>query len=486
MWLLIGLGCAGEKHVDSDTLVTPATPVDIAPSADGWLRGDLHFHTNYSDDALEQGGDWMAGALEIADAWRDDAWVAAYPELAPDDHLQFVAVTDHRTVAGHADPDFTHDYLALLGGEEFGSDGHAGIWGQTTHIPHEPQAGESENQRIQDSIDEAHAQGALFSPNHPLYSGDLWGWDVSGFDAIEIWNGPWSLLSVETTTEQLDAWVAGKGVENPAIRVAVQAAGRGQNGQALRFWQALLSLGVHVPPVGGGDRHMLFPAGLPTTYVAAPSWDEAGVLQGIASGSTFVSRSPQGPQVLLTAVVDGVEHPMGAALPSGPVEVHWRAGRAAGGELRLIGAAVDPSMPDPEVLATFPLDGDDVAGVWTWTPPASGGWLHALVVDPLPEPQTEAFAALTATLLQPAEDDPLGIVGAIGPLVDVEVIGDPTTCNPAAWVPETFHCMPADTEPLATFYVPPLIQAYMAAEFEDRVATGMAMGAISAAFWVAQ
>ena len=47
----------------------------------------------------------MGPALAIADAWGDPTWAAAFPEYAPDDRLQFVAVTDHRTTAGLADPD---------------------------------------------------------------------------------------------------------------------------------------------------------------------------------------------------------------------------------------------------------------------------------------------------------------------------------------------------------------------------------------------
>ncbi|MEQ1569054.1 MAG: CehA/McbA family metallohydrolase [Myxococcota bacterium] len=461
----------------------PTGPVDIA--AEGFFRGDLHFHTNYSDDALEQGGDWMRGALDIAAAWADPAWVEAFPELAPTDHLQFVAVTDHRTTAGWDDPEFRSDTLAVLGGEEFGSDGHAGIWGHDAHVPHEPQHGETPTERIRDAIDEAHAQGGLFSVNHPLYSGDLWTWDATGFDGVEVWNAAWSAMGAPSTEVDLDQWLVDHGgAENPWIRPAVRAEGVPQNGQALRFWYSVLSSGNHVPPVGGGDRHMIFPAGLPTTYVAASERTPEAILAGLAAGATFVSRSPQGPQVVLEAEVDGQTYPLGSALPGGPATIRWRVGRAAGGELRLIQGRLGTDG-EPERIATVPLTSADATGVFEWTPPTEGGWVHAVVVDPLPtDVPDEMLPAVEALTTFPADGGLTAVLSALGPLVDLAVLGDPAQCRLETWTEWSGDCMPVDTEPFATFYVPPNLQALLATDFEGGQATGYAMGAISAAFFV--
>ena len=214
---------------------------DLPSVDDGWLRGDLHVHTNYSDDALEQQGDWLAPSIDIADACRAPAWVAFNPG-SEDDHLHFVAITDHRTTAPTIDPDFTDPYVVLLGGEEFGSDGHAGVFGSRDHVTEQPVPGQMSNRRMQQAIDEVHAQGAAFSINHPTRDGDLWTWDVHGFDGIEVWNGLWSMASADVTEERLNEVVAATGVEGPAVRVAVRAQGGGENAQALRFWQAYLSV----------------------------------------------------------------------------------------------------------------------------------------------------------------------------------------------------------------------------------------------------
>ncbi len=462
------------------------SPVDIARPAAGWLRGDLHFHTNYSDDALEQSGDWLGQALDIADAWRAIEWTTAHPELAPDDHLQFVAVTDHRTTAGLSDPDFGHDALVVIGGEEFGSDGHAGIWGHTTHVPHESQAGEDSTMRIGDAIFEAHEQGGLFSINHPLYSGDLWAWNVEGFDAVEVWNGPWSTMGVPSDEATLDAWLAEKGItENPWIRAAVRAEGVPQNAQALRFWQAMLSAGHHVAPVGGGDRHMLFPAGLPTTYVLSEARTPESVLAGLRGGHTFVSRGPQGPQVLLEATVGGETFPMGSELPAGgTVTVSWRVGRAAGGDLRLYAGAVGQGA-EPEVVAVVQLQSGDESGTYTWTPPAAGGWLHAVVVDPLPsDVPDDRLDVVDALGTFPADGGLEALLTGLLPMIDVELLTHPEWCDPDDWDDWSPACMPADTEPWSSFYVPPALQAWMSVEFEGGEPTGYAMGAISSAFFV--
>src|SRR4051812_21093654 len=158
-------------------------PGNFAQAANGWVRGDLHFHSNFSEDAFKQGGDDLAAALTIADAYRDPAYIAAHPAYAGDG-LDFVALTDHRTDVGIKDAAFKHDHLILLPGEEYGGGGHAGIWGLKQHITQDTQHGESQDERHRDAIREAHAQGALFSINHPCQS-TRWPWTVDEVDGVE-------------------------------------------------------------------------------------------------------------------------------------------------------------------------------------------------------------------------------------------------------------------------------------------------------------
>lgn len=475
-------------------------PGNFATAANGWFRGDLHFHTNHSEDALRQGGDDLGPALEIADAFRDPAYIAAFPDREGDG-LDFVVVTDHRTDAPLHDPDFRHDHLILVGGEEYGGSGHANIIGLKKHVPHQPQAGESEAQRHIDAIAEAHAQGALFSVNHPTQD-NRWPWDMEHIDALEVWNGPWSAFFGESSLEELDSTVAGAGVENPYIRGGIsRGAGGGANHQALWMWYGLLSRGRHIPLIGGSDRHMLLTAGLPTTYVRQATGEPwagrkgrelgaEGIVESLREGGTFVSNSPHGPQVLLEAEGPGGERlPVGSALTPGTWTIHARVSRAAGGVLRLVGGPLlpgdGPVVAQAAVLHEHALDGIDVRTSWSWQVPAGGGWLHGVVlvprlVDPFP-PELEHVKQAFSKLPQ---GKALGsMLQVFGVLVDPALLLEPEQCSPPEWDLNLAQCVPSDRSTLATFYFPESIVRLTNTWFEDGEPTEWALGALTSAFF---
>ena len=482
-------------------LATATGDANFAIAANGWYRGDLHFHTNYSGDAKQQGGDDLGAALVIADAWRDPVYLAANPALAGNG-LDFVAVTDHRTDAAMQDPAFKHDHLIVIPGEEFGGTGHAGIWGLKKHITENPIGSESGNTRIQNAIDEAHGQGALFSPNHPTQY-NSWVWDVKGFDGLEIWNGPWSAFYGPVSEADVDSRAKGIGAEGPFIRqAAIRGGGGGSNAQAMTLWQYHLSDGRHLAPVGGGDRHMLLPAGLPSTYVHQARKAEfdgvhgqaigpAGILGGIAAKETFVSRSPFGAQVELAAEgTDGVQRPMGSDLVAGQsYTIHISVSRAAGGRLKLysapLGKAADGKWPDAKVVYEARIEDKRVAGTWQWQVPAGGAWLHAVVLEPLmvaPLPQTMDQVVTLLSKLPEGKD--LGsMIQTFAALVGPDAnITDPTTCDPKKWDAWLGDCMPADKDTWATYYIPDPVVRLMSTWFEDGVPTQFCCGAVSSAF----
>lgn len=482
------------------TLTAIDSTPNFATAASGWLRGDLHFHTNYSEDAKKQGGDDLKAALQIADAWRDPVYLAARPQDAGNG-LDFVAVTDHRTDAALHDPDFKHDHLIVLPGEEFGGTSHAGIWGLKKHITADPTHGEAANQRIQDAIAEAHADGALFSINHPTQT-NPWVWDVQHMDGIEVWNGPWSAFYGPTTEAEVAARATDIGVEGPFIRqAAVQGAGGGSNAAAMLFWQLHLSGGQHLAPVGGGDRHMLLPAGLPTTYVhqsrakefAAKTGKEVGVdgvLGGIAARETFVSRSPFGAQVDLSAeATDGTDHPMGSALVAGATyQIHVEVSRAQDGRLLLysgsLGKTADGAWPKPQVVWDAKIPSAHAQGTWTWKVPPTGAWLHAVVLEPLlVESIPATMDKVVAILAKLPEGKALSaMIQVFSQMVDTGTIVDPASCDPKAWQEWQGQCMPADKDTWSTYYIPDGLVRLMSAWFEDGKATPYCCGAVSSAF----
>ena len=487
--------------VGVDAMGGPRARPNIATAATGWYRGDFHYHTTYSADAERQGGDDLETALAIADAFRDPFFLSKNPHLAGNG-LDFIAVTDHRTDAPLLDPVFRHDHLILIPGEEYGGNGHANVFGLQRHIPHDPVAGESVTQRHTDAIAEAHAQGAIFSPNHPA-SDNPWVWNVEGYDSVEGWNGPWSAMSLGTTIEAVESRLGGA-VENPYIRDAVEGLVGPGNDHSLRFWQNHLTAGVHVPLIGGGDRHMLLPAGMPTTYVRRPSSPEfaglegrelgyEGIIQGIREGGTFVSRSTFGAQIDLHAEsTDGDRYPLGSALPhQGPWTIHARVARAGGGELRLVSGALKPIVDgriasEPEVIHRVELPDDDTRVQFEWSPPEQGGWLHAIVLEPLlVEPIPPHAAEALATLSMPAGDDSLAAtVRALMPFLDLGVAFDGYSCDPADWKPWRGQCMPMDRQTWGTFYMPDPVDRLLNAWFEDGQITDYCLGGITSAFMV--
>ncbi|PJB46750.1 MAG: hypothetical protein CO108_05225 [Deltaproteobacteria bacterium CG_4_9_14_3_um_filter_63_12] len=481
---------------------TSMVPVDgepnMATAATGWYRGDLHYHTTYSGDAANQGGDELSMAIKIADAYRDPQFLAAYPQLAGNS-LDFQAVTDHRTAAAIADPLFVHDYLILVPGEEYGGGGHAGVWGIQSFVDHEIQGTETQNQRHNDAIAETHAQGGLFSVNHPA-DGSNWLWDTPGIDAVEVFNGPWAGFASGSTLEGLDADVAANGVENPFIRDAILNGGSGFNDKALRFWQNHLSHGLHIPVVGGSDRHMIVPAGIPTTYVhhpRDPAFDGLegqalgypGIIKGISEGSTFISRSPFGPQVELEAEdADGSRYPLGSALPGpGTYTVHIRVSRAHRGWMQLI--AYDDTTGasfGAQVVYEQYIPSDLATDTFEWTVGATGGWLHGMVFETIvAEALPAEIQGTLAILSQPATANGLGpLIDALTRLVSLDDLLYPWRCNPSHWQAWHPQCMPIDDEPMGTFYLPNELERLLHISFKDGVATDRNVGAVTSAFFV--
>ena len=226
------------------------------PSArDGWIRGDLHCHTLYSDG---------------------DSWPAEMLRAAADADLQFLGVTDHNNVGHQAEYGAGGSGLPLVvpGVEVTTYGGHWNAWGTDRWWEfREPDA-----RAVEATMREAAAAGALVCVNHPKPLGPPWEYaDVSGFHAIEVWNGPWVRL----------------------------------NSIALAFWEERLRRGERIAAVGGSDTHYLKTPdpdprhsprlGSPTTFVEAGERPTvASILAALRDGRSFVSASPRGPQLYLT------------------------------------------------------------------------------------------------------------------------------------------------------------------------------------------
>lgn len=238
-------------------------------------------------------------------------------------------VTDHdSSMNGETphwyDPEYQSDQLILLYGIEWTTGrGHANLWATApfdytqiwkANLLDDPwMAAES-----------AHAQGVLFSINHPTnYTCCSWKPDDGMNDAVEVWNG----------THRTVSW---------------------DYGATHKFWQNALLEGRKMTAVGGSDVHYLngktssiYTVGNPTTWVYAESATRQGILDGIKAGRVSISYAPDAPRVELWADGDGngsFETLSGGTLSPGSRNLQIRIGDAAG--------KVTP-VPVAEVAAYF-------------------------------------------------------------------------------------------------------------------------------------
>jgi len=226
----------------------------LPPGRDGWIRGDLHCHTLYSD----------------GDSWPTEMLAAAATA-----GLDFLGVTDHNNARHQRAYGAGGDGLPLVvpGVEVTTYGGHWNAWGTDRWWEfREPEA-----RAVEATMREAAAAGAVVCVNHPKPLGPPWEYpDVGGFHAIEVWNGPWVRL----------------------------------NTVALAFWEERLRRGERIAAVGGSDTHYLRAAdpdprhsprlGAPTTWVNAGERPTvASILAALREGRAFVSASPHGPQVYI-------------------------------------------------------------------------------------------------------------------------------------------------------------------------------------------
>jgi hypothetical protein len=292
-------------------------PIKAMP---GWYRGDLHMHDAHSDGGCAS----QSGRRVPCPLYRTVAAAAARG-------LDFIAVTDHNTVAhfgGLRELQPAFDRMVLISGTEITTfHGHANIFGPARFVdfrvgtPGVPTIG-----ALQAAVEKA---GAIFSINHPsLPSGEIcmgcgWTWadtDWSRVSAIEVVNG-------------LNA-------EGPL--------------SGLGYWYARLNEGRRLTGIGGSDNHDpaagtdKAPIGRPTTVVHARELSQAGIMDGIRAGNVFIDVEGTHDRLLeVTAFSGRSAAVMGQTLhAAGPVRVHARVHGIAAGVVRLIVRGADRASHD--------------------------------------------------------------------------------------------------------------------------------------------
>jgi hypothetical protein len=233
----------------------------LPPARDGWLRGDLHCHTRYSDG---------------------DSWPVEMLHAGAEAGLDFLGVTDHNQVGHHAEygPGGNGRPIVVPGVEVTTYAGHWNAWGTDRWWEFRTPEAEA----VGRTMAEAAEAGAVVSVNHPKPFGPAWEYgEVRAMHAVEVWNGPWARF----------------------------------NAASLAFWEARLVDGSRLVALGGSDTHVLRSVdpdprhaqglGTPTTWLnTGGRTDVPAILDAMRAGRTFVSASPAGPQLYLESGGDGV------------------------------------------------------------------------------------------------------------------------------------------------------------------------------------
>jgi hypothetical protein len=190
---------------------------------------------------------------------------------AVDRGQDFLAVTDHNTISHHREVGAWPAVITPIRGSEVTTfHGHMNCFGLSEVIDWRDAARGGGAARI---VEQAHAQGALISINHPSAFGDPWcggcHWDFAlvdyaTIDAIEVWNGRWRMPESD-------------------------------NNGALAFWTDLLDAGFRPTAVSGTDSHSAEEdeyIALPMNRVYADERSEAAILDGIRRGRVILSSGP--------------------------------------------------------------------------------------------------------------------------------------------------------------------------------------------------
>ncbi|MEG0742886.1 MAG: CehA/McbA family metallohydrolase [Clostridia bacterium] len=225
--------------------------IELAPKVMRRFKGDLHTHTTGSDGVLTP--------EELALLCRGQG-------------LDFVFVTNHNTWFENDHLPRMSDLTMIPGMEWTHYRGHTNFLGVRKPCENPFCVNTAEEARA--VIAEAKAAGALITFNHPFCKpecGWTWGMDIFPMDAVEIWNGALMM---------------------------------GPNEDCLNWWHSELCSGRKLPAVGGSDFHREGPLalpGLPTTCVYALSRSPHDIMAALVAGCCYVSYSPAGPDVKLSA-----------------------------------------------------------------------------------------------------------------------------------------------------------------------------------------
>ncbi|GAA3192777.1 CehA/McbA family metallohydrolase [Actinocorallia longicatena] len=227
-----------ESGPEGPAFVPEPAPVSAKGRGPGWYRGDMHLHTVHSD------GHRTPAELVAAARARG---------------LDFFASTEHNTRSANLQwGRFAADDLLIISGEEVTT--RHGHW-LAIGLPHDTWI--DWRYSPSDGLLPAYARavrelGGLVVAAHPVVPGpgSVWEFGYDHVDAVEVWNGPWTL----------------------------------DDQAAVMVWDGLLREGRRLPAVGNSDSHSASDVvGLPQTVVHAGGLSRDAVLKAVREGRSYLA-----------------------------------------------------------------------------------------------------------------------------------------------------------------------------------------------------
>jgi hypothetical protein len=228
------------------------------------FRGDTHLHTHASDGAAD-----IAGTIN----------------LARQQGLDFLIITDHNNFKLDGEVPLCHDITVIHGTEWTHYRGHAGILG--VQRPYRsPYYTESVDETVK-LMQEARENGAMVVLNHPFCPLVPWQWGFDlPYDGIEVWNGVMSE----------------------------------RNERAIGWWHKRLCAGERLPATGGSDYHRAGLFGglaMPCMFLYALSRSPEDIMDALRRGSGYISYLAGGPGADMVCRSKDAEYSFGDLAPSG-------------------------------------------------------------------------------------------------------------------------------------------------------------------------
>jgi hypothetical protein len=272
------------KLATGDKKPTPAPEEDIEMVSDtpGWYRGDLHDHTTHSSDAGNS---------------NSARTPAEFPDEVRNAGLDYVSLTDHNVTSQNRNLGTAaagKDVLVMPGLEMTNwFHGHAtvtglepGDWLDWRQRPRPAPTFENED-RIDRFIADTEREGrdVFTSAAHPSIVATI-DWEFFQEaevnpdllpDALEVWTGPFQ-PDDEATLERWDEFLK-RSITDKRFRIVANGAS----------------------DIHGFDNDDGFKLGKPTTVVHADALSKPAVVDALEAGRSFISKSPTGPELYLSA-----------------------------------------------------------------------------------------------------------------------------------------------------------------------------------------